>query len=102
MYDNGVDIMSVIGHWKAIAAAARRYPATGNRLRQEWHAEVLRLAVRVDELKAEAATNRGAVCLSDDEWDRVVWWLSKPVPLSPMKALDVEILQKIAAARGDQ
>lgn len=43
---------------------------------------------------------QGAVSLTDDEWDRVVWWLSRPVPPSPMKALDEAILHKIAAARG--
>ena len=37
--------------------------------------------------------------LTDDEWDRIVWWLSKPVPPSPMKALDETILRKIDRAR---
>lgn len=60
-------------------------------------------AQQSEEIEVVRATDyEGAVSLSDDEWDRVVWWLSRPVPPSPMKALDETILRKIAAARGGQ
>jgi hypothetical protein len=38
----------------------------------------------------------GAVSLTDEEWERVLWWLHKPVPPGPAKALDETIIRKIA------
>lgn len=38
---------------------------------------------------------RGAVCLTDAERERVLWWLHQPVPPGPMKELDEAIIRKI-------
>jgi hypothetical protein len=38
----------------------------------------------------------GAVSLTDEERERVLWWLRQPVPPGPMKELDERILQKFA------
>lgn len=43
---------------------------------------------------------KGAVSLTDDQWGRVLWWLHKPVPPGPAKALDESIIRAINAQRG--
>jgi hypothetical protein len=42
----------------------------------------------------------GRVSLSDEEWERVLWWLGKPVPPGTGHDLDVAIMRKIARQRG--
>lgn len=37
--------------------------------------------------------------LTDDELERVLWWLHHPVPPGPEKDLDVRIIFKLEAAR---
>jgi hypothetical protein len=54
---------------------------------------------RVEALALEAQL-AGAVSLTDDQWDRVLWWLRKPVPPGPAKALDESIIRAINAQRG--
>lgn len=43
---------------------------------------------------------QGAVCLTDSEWERVLYWLHKPVPPGPMKMMDEAIIRKITTQRG--
>jgi hypothetical protein len=43
-----------------------------------------------------ASQLEGAVSLTDEERERVLWWLRQPVPPGPMKELDERILQKFA------
>lgn len=50
----------------------------------------------VERLRAHLA---GAVSLSDAEWERVLWWLHRPVPPGPMKALDEAIIRAITSQR---
>lgn len=38
--------------------------------------------------------------LTDEQWERVLWWLHKPVPPGPGKALDETIIRAINAWRG--
>jgi hypothetical protein len=42
----------------------------------------------------------GAVSLTDEQWERVLWWLHKPVLPGPAKALDETIICAINAQRG--
>lgn len=42
----------------------------------------------------------GAVSLTDAEWERVLWWLHRPVPPGPEHALDGQIIRKITTQRG--
>lgn len=39
------------------------------------------------------------VTLTNAEWERVLWWLHKPVPPGPAKTLDETIIRKIMAQR---
>lgn len=43
---------------------------------------------------------RGAVCLTDAERERLLWWLHRPVPPGPMKDLDVALIAKLTTGRG--
>src|SRR3954470_12199613 len=47
-----------------------------------------------------AADVRGAVHLTPEQWERVLWWLHKPVPPGPGKAMDEKIIRAINAQRG--
>jgi hypothetical protein len=42
---------------------------------------------------------QGAVCLTDAERERMLWWLHKPVPPGPMKALDEAIIRKLSGGQ---
>lgn len=52
---------------REIAAAARRYPATGACSREQWHAEVLRLAVGLERAVADERTRWVRLILQADE-----------------------------------
>jgi len=47
-----------------------------------------------------ADTHAGAVSLSDEQWERVLWWLHKPVPPGPAKDMDAAIIRAITTQRG--
>lgn len=44
--------------------------------------------------------HQGAVCLTDAERERLLWWLHRPVPPGPMKDLDVALIAKLTTGRG--
>jgi uncharacterized protein (DUF1778 family) len=46
------------------------------------------------------ANDAGALSLTDEQWERVLWWLHKPVLPGPAKALDETIICAINAQRG--
>lgn len=41
----------------------------------------------------------GAVSLTREQWERVLWWLHQPVPPGPAKALDEAIIREISSQR---
>jgi hypothetical protein len=43
-----------------------------------------------------------AVHLTDEERERVLWWLHKPVPPGPAKELDERIIRKLNGGAGEQ
>jgi hypothetical protein len=58
------------------------------------------LVRRITENYVPARHYRGAVSLTDEQWECVLWWLHKPVPPGPAKALDEAIIRAINAQRG--
>jgi hypothetical protein len=105
--------MNVLGHWREADELPRcqHCPALADErsFMCEDHAseadeEVQTLRDYASEADEEVQTLRdqlrGAVALMDDQWDRVLWWLRKPVPPGPAKALDESIIRAINAQRG--
>lgn len=96
----GDDVLSVLGHdpvERAIAECHRRLEFNVAAYGKAWTGEGDDTRFIVAPLADEL---RGAVCLTDAERERLLWWLHRPVPPGPMKDLDVALIAKLTTGRG--
>jgi hypothetical protein len=91
------DDMSVIERWTLMGAPLGRVHVTGGPpLSSPEQPDGIGVEIEV----VPASQLKGAVSLSDNEWNRVLWLLHRPTPPGPLKALDEAIIGKINHTRG--
>jgi Mg2+ and Co2+ transporter CorA len=61
---------------------------------------VRQLERRLDRL--EPSLQESTVSLTDDDWNRILWWLNTPTPPGKAKEMDIRIINKIRNQRGEQ